>query len=167
MLDGHNDLPWEIRKYPASPGDLDAYDLRRRAPEPGVTDIPRLRAGGVGGQFWSVYVPGEGSAGRVVLQLEQLDLARRMIARYPDDLALCLSADEVDRAIGAGRIASLLGLEGGHVLEGSLGALRAYRDLGARYLTLTHNTSNEVGDSGTDAPRHGASPHSAAASWPR
>ena len=100
-------------------------------------------------------MPGEGGAGRAVLQLEQLDLARRMIARYPDELALCLTADEVDRAIGAGRIASLLGMEGGHVLEGSLGALRAYWDLGARYLTLTHNTSNEVGDSATDAPRHG------------
>ena len=155
VVDGHNDLPWEIRKHPAAPGDLEAYDLRQRAPEPGDTDIPRLRAGGVGGQFWSVYVPGEGSASRAVLQLEQLDLARRMIARYPDELELCLTADDVDRAMAAGRIASLLGMEGGHVLEGSLGALRAFWALGARYLTLTHNTSNEIGDSGTDVPRHG------------
>ena len=155
VMDGHNDLPWEIRKHPAAPGDLEAYDLRQRAPDPGDTDIPRLRAGGVGGQFWSVYVPGEGGAGRAVLQLEQLDLARRMVARYPDELELCLTADDVDRAMAAGRIASLLGMEGGHVLEGSLGALRAFWELGARYLTLTHNTSNEIGDSATDAPRHG------------
>ncbi len=155
VFDGHNDLPWEVRKYPAAPGDLDAYDLRVRAPEPGDTDIPRLRAGGVGGQFWSVYVPGEGATGRAVLQLEQLDLARRMVSRYPDALELCLTADDVDRAMAAGRIASLLGMEGGHVLEGSLGALRAFWELGARYLTLTHNTSNELGDSATGEAEHG------------
>ena len=155
MFDGHNDLPWAIRRYPAAPGDLDAYELRRRAPGDGHTDLPRLRAGGVGGQFWSVYVPGEGSAGRAVLQLEQLDLARRMVARYPDDLALCLTADDVDRSLAAGRIASLLGMEGGHVLEGSLAALRMFWELGARYLTLTHNTTNEVGDSASDDAQHG------------
>jgi membrane dipeptidase len=155
VFDGHNDLPWEIRKYPAAPGDLNAYDLRRRAPGKGQTDLPRLREGGVGGQFWSVYVPGEGGAGRAALQLEQIDLARRMIARYPDDLALCLTADEVDGALAEGRIASLLGMEGGHVLEGSLGALQTFWDLGARYLTLTHNTTNELADSATDAPQHG------------
>jgi membrane dipeptidase len=109
----------------------------------------------VGGQFWSVYVPGEGPGGRALLQLEQLDLARRLIRRYPDDLELCRTADEVDRAMNAGRIASLLGMEGGHVLEGSLGALRAFWELGARYLTLTHNTTNEIGDSATGDPRHG------------
>jgi membrane dipeptidase len=155
IFDGHNDLPWEIRKYQAAPGDLDAYDLRGPAPGDGDTDLPRLRAGGVGGQFWSVYVPGEGLAARAVLQLEQLDLARRMIAHYPDDLELCLTADQVEAAMAAGRIASLLGMEGGHVLEGSLGALRAFHALGARYLTLTHNTSNELGDSATDASLHG------------
>ena len=149
VLDGHNDLPWEIRKYKAAPGDLAAYDLHVRAPAKGQTDLPRLRAGGVGGQFWSVYVPGEGTSGRAVLQLEQLDLARRMIDRYPDDLAYCTTADEVDAAMGAGKIASLLGMEGGHVLEGSLGALRAFYALGARYLTLTHNQSNELADSAT------------------
>ena len=155
LIDGHNDLPWTIRKYPAAPGDLDAYDLHRRAPPPGQTDLPRLRAGGVGGQFWSVYVPGEGPGGRALLQLEQLDLARRLIQRYPDDLELCRTADEVERAMYAGRIASLLGMEGGHVLEGSLGALRAFWELGARYLTLTHNTTNEIGDAATAEPRHG------------
>ena len=155
LIDGHNDLPWTIRKYPAAPGDLDAYDLHRPAPPPGQTDLPRLRAGGVGGQFWSVYVPGEGPGGRALLQFEQLDLARRLIQRYPDELELCRTAEEVDRAMNAGRIASLLGMEGGHVLEGSLGALRAFWELGARYLTLTHNTTNEIGDSATGEPRHG------------
>lgn len=155
VLDGHNDLPWEIRKYPAAPGDLAAYDLTKRAPAKGQTDLPRLRAGGVGGQFWSVYVPGEGTSGRAVLQLEQLDLARRMIDRYPNDLAYCTTADDVDAAMAAGKIASLLGMEGGHVLEGSLGALRAFHTLGARYLTLTHNQSNELADSATGEARHG------------
>ncbi len=154
VLDGHNDLPWEIRKYKAAPGDLAAYDLHVRAPAKGQTDLPRLRAGGVGGQFWSVYVPGEGTSGRAVLQLEQLDLARRMIDRYPDDLAYCTTADEVEAAMGAGKIASLLGMEGGHVLEGSLGALRAFYALGARYLTLTHNQSNELADSATGEVLH-------------
>ena len=155
VVDGHNDLPWTIRKFAEAPGDLDAYDLRRDAPGTGQTDLRRLRAGGVGGQFWSVYVPGEGPASRALLQLEQLDLARRMVARYPDDLALCLTAGELEEALGSGRIGSLLGMEGGHVLEGSLGALRAFWELGARYLTLTHNPTNEIGDSATDQPRHG------------
>jgi len=155
VLDGHNDLPWEIRKYKAAPGDLGAYDLRTRAPAKGQTDLPRLRAGGVGGQFWSVYVPGEGTAGRAVMQLEQLDLARRMIDRYPEDLAYCATADEVDAALADGKIASLLGMEGGHVLEGSLGALRAFYALGARYLTLTHNQSNDLADSATGEVLHG------------
>lgn len=157
VLDGHNDLPWTIRKHAAATGaddDLATYDLYRAAPGKGQTDLPRLRAGGVGGQFWSVYVPGEGPASRAVIQLEQLDLARRMVARYPDDLALCLTAAEAEGAMAAGRIASLLGLEGGHVLEGSLGALRSFWDLGARYLTLTHNTSNELADSATGDARH-------------
>ncbi|HEX6139963.1 MAG TPA: dipeptidase [Candidatus Limnocylindria bacterium] len=154
LIDGHNDLPWAIRTSPQAEGDLDRYDLQH-APPPGQTDLPRLRVGGVGGQFWSVYVPGELGAGLVRMQLEQIDLARRMIAAHPDDLAPCWSADEVEAAFARGRIASLLGMEGGHVLEGSLGALRAFHLLGARYLTLTHNTSNDIADSATDAPRHG------------
>ena len=155
LIDGHNDLPWTIRKYRAAPGDIDAYDLRQTAPPPGQTDLPRLRAGGVGGQFWSVYVPGEGPGSRALLQLEQLDLAHRLIRHYPDDLALCRTAEDVDAAFGSGHIASLLGMEGGHVLEGSLGALRAFWELGARYLTLTHNTTNEIGDASSGEPRHG------------
>jgi len=153
LIDGHNDLPWAIRQDGDADGDPDRYDLA--AATPGHTDLARLRAGGVGAQFWSVYVPAETGGGYARMQLEQLDLARRMIARYPDDLALCRTADEVEAAFASGRIGSLLGMEGGHVLEGSLGALRAYRDLGAAYLTLTHNRNTEWADSATDEPAHG------------
>jgi membrane dipeptidase len=153
LVDGHNDLPWAIRQHTGGTGDLDAYDLRR--PTPGHTDLARLRAGGVGGQFWSVFVPAELGSGYARAQLEQIELARRMIERYPDDLAPCRTADEVEAAFAAGRIGSLLGIEGGHVLEGSLGALRAYRLLGVAYLTLTHNRANEWADSATDEPVHG------------
>ena len=132
---------------------MDAYDLRKRTP--GHTDLARLRRGGVGGQFWSVYVPAEMGTGYARLQLEQIDLARRMIAHYPRHLQLCWSAREVREAFDRGRIASLLGMEGGHVIENSLGALRAYRDLGARYLTLTHNQTHDWADSATDVARHG------------
>ena len=151
LIDGHNDLPWTIRQDAAS--DLTAYDLRRRTP--GDTDLERLRAGGIGGQFWSVFVPAEIGGGYARTQLEQLDLARRMIRRYPDDLALCTTADEVEAAFAGGRIGSMLGMEGGHVLESSLGALRAFREFGAAYLTLTHNRNTDWADSATDAPTHG------------
>ncbi|HEX6128539.1 MAG TPA: dipeptidase [Candidatus Limnocylindria bacterium] len=153
LIDGHNDLPWVIRTAPDADGDLARYDLRA-APPPGQTDLPRLRAGGVGGQFWSVYVPGEPGTGMTRMQLEQIDLARRIVAANPDDLELCWSADQVESAFASGGIGSLLGMEGGHALEGSLGALRAFHLLGARYMTLTHNTTNELADSATDAPRH-------------
>jgi membrane dipeptidase len=153
LIDGHNDLPWAIHTAEEAPDDLVAYDLRLRTP--GHTDLPRLRRGGVGGQYWSVYVPAEIGSGFARAQLEQIDLARRMIARYPRQLELCWSAREVREAFDRGRIASLLGLEGGHVIENSLGALRAYCDLGARYMTLTHNLSNDWADSATDAARHG------------
>jgi membrane dipeptidase len=152
LIDGHNDLPWAIRMA-EPPDDLEAYDLRRRTP--GHTDLARLRRGGVGGQFWSVYVPAEAGSGFARMQLEQIDLTRRLIARYPRHLELCWSAREVRDAFDRGRIASMIGMEGGHVIEGSLGALRAYAELGARYMTLTHNVSTEWADSATDAPRHG------------
>lgn len=152
LIDGHNDLPWAIRQFADAPGDLEAYDLRGRAP--GETDLPRLRAGGVAAQFWSVYVPAEIGRGYARAQLEQIDLARRMIDRHSEDLELCRTAADVERAFAAGRIGSLLGMEGGHVLEGSLGALRAFRQLGAAYLTLTHNRNTEWADSATDSPAH-------------
>ncbi len=154
LVDGHNDLPWAIRTSRTAPGDLEANDLRGRLP--GDTDLPRLREGGVGAQFWSVYVPAdEGAAGYARLQLEQIDLARRMIARYPEALGLALTADDILRERRRGRIASLLGIEGGHVIENSLGALRAYYDLGVRYMTLTHNATLDWADAAGDEPRHG------------
>jgi membrane dipeptidase len=158
LFDGHNDLPWEIRESKTAPRDVDAYDLRQAAA--GDTDLARLREGGLGAQFWSVYVPGEHggdprTAGYARMQLEQLDIARRLIARYPEALELALTAADVERARGRGRIASLLGMEGGHVLENSLGALRAYYDLGARYLTLTHNVTLDWADAATDEAKHG------------
>jgi len=153
VLDGHNDLPWAIRENESAPRDVLAYDLRSRTK--GDTDFERLREGGVGGQFWSVYVPADLPGGFARTQLEQIDIARRMIARYPDRMAFATTADEVERAMKEGRIASLLGLEGGHVIENSLGALRAYHDLGARYMTLTHGKTLDWADSATDAARHG------------
>jgi membrane dipeptidase len=154
LIDGHNDLPWAIREYAKAPRDAAAYDLRTRTP--GHTDLARLREGLVGGQFWSVYVPGEARAqGFAKLQLEQIDIARQVIARYPDRLELALTADQVERAFHRKRVASLLGMEGGHVLENSLGALRAYYDLGVRYLTLTHNVNLDWADSAAEPPRHG------------
>jgi membrane dipeptidase len=150
VIDGHNDLPWAIRESATAPRDVVAYDLRHTTP--GNTDLARLRQGFVGGQFWSVYVPPEPGAARS--QLEQIDIARRVIARYPDALAFATTADEVEHAIKQGRIASLLGMEGGHAIENSLGALRAYFDLGVRYMTLTHSQTLDWADSATDAPRH-------------
>jgi membrane dipeptidase len=153
VIDGHNDLPWAIREDSAAPGDVEAYDLRARTR--GATDLERLREGGVGGQFWSVYVPAELPGGFARVQLEQIDIARRMIARYPERLAFAGTVDEIERAMKEGRVASLLGIEGGHAIENSLGALRAYYDLGARYMTLTHGKTLDWADSATDAPRHG------------
>jgi membrane dipeptidase len=152
LVDGHNDLPWTIREDPRAPMDVEAYDLRR--PTPGETDLARLRQGMVGAQFWSVYVPGETRAGFAKVQLEQLDLARRMIAKYPEALELALSTSDIRRIRAEGKVASLLGMEGGHVLENSLGALRAYYDLGARYLTLTHNVTLDWADAALDTPKH-------------
>jgi membrane dipeptidase len=155
LVDGHNDLPWYIREeFKAAPRDVDAYDLRK--PTEGNTDIARLRQGMVGGQFWSVYVPGEvKDSGYARLQLEQIDIARRIFAKYPDVFAPAFTAADVRKAKAAGKIGSLLGMEGGHVLENSLGALRAYYDLGARYLTLTHNVTLDWADAASGEARHG------------
>ncbi len=156
LFDGHNDLPWEIREYEPAPGDIVAYDIRRRAPGEGQTDIPRLRAGGVGAVFWSVYVPPEAPGGFARMQLEQIDLARRIVNRYPDTFQLAGTAREIRAARRAGKIGSMLGIEGGHAIEDSLGALRAYYDLGVRYMTLTHNRHTSWGDSAMqDPPQHG------------
>src|SRR5687767_250902 len=156
LFDGHNDLPWAIRQYKAAPGDVDAYDLREKSPEGGQTDIPRLRAGGVGAVFWSVYTPGEAAGGFAKTQLEQIDIARRLIARYPDTFTLASTAADIRAANAAGKIGGMLGAEGGHSIEDSLALLRMYYDLGVRYMTLTHNNHTSWADSAMDAsPGHG------------
>ncbi|HEX6317085.1 MAG TPA: dipeptidase [Gemmatimonadaceae bacterium] len=155
LVDGHNDLPWYIRNdFTQAPLDVEAYDLRRSTP--GNTDLARLQRGMVGGQFWSVYVPGDyRDSGYARVQLEQIDIARRVIAKYPDVLQPALTAQDIWTAHAAGRIGSLLGMEGGHVIENSLGALRAYFDLGVRYMTLTHNVTLDWADAAVDTARHG------------
>jgi membrane dipeptidase len=153
LVDGHNDLPWAIRENKAAPGDVKAYDLRKTTP--GATDFPRLKLGGVGAQFWSVYIPGELSGGFARTQLEQIDIARRIIAMYPDKLQFATSVADIRAAHKAGKIASLLGMVGGHAIEDSLGALRAYYDLGVRYMTLTHNVNLSWADSNAQPPEHG------------
>jgi membrane dipeptidase len=151
LVDGHNDLPWEIRQNAG--GDLARIDPRRSNPAQ-HTDIPRLKAGAVGGVFWAAYVPSEfarGGAARVAM--EQIDLIHRMNAQSPD-LQLALTADDVERAHRSGKIASLIGIEGGHAIENSLGTLRQFHALGVRYLTLTHAATLDWADAATDSARH-------------
>ena len=153
LFDGHNDLPWAIREDASAPHDVGAYDLRRTTT--GHTDIARLRAGMVGAQFWSVYIPMESvDEGAARFQLEQIDIARQFIGKYPDVFEQGYTVSDVERIYGEGKVASVLGMEGGHAIENSLGALRAYFDLGARYMTLTHSGNNDWADSATDDPRH-------------
>ncbi len=151
LFDGHNDLPNAIHKFKDAPDDIVAYDLRVHAPGKGQTDIPRLREGRLGAQFWSVYIPPEAGQGFARMQLEQIDLARRVIARYPDTFQLAGTAADIRAAKAAGRIGSMLGIEGGHAIENSLGTLRAYYDLGVRYMTLTHNVHTDWADSAMDS----------------
>ena len=154
LIDGHNDLAWAIRESKTAPRDVDAYDLRQRTA--GHTDIARLREGMVGGQFWSVYIPGEiADSGFARVQMEQIDIARRMVEKYPEAFEWALTASDLRRAHKDGKIGSLLGLEGGHAIENSLGTLRAYYDLGARYLTLTHNVTTAWADAALDSAKHG------------
>jgi len=156
LFDGHNDLPWAIRAYKDAPGDVAAYDLRKHAPGKGQTDIPRLREGRVGAQFWSVYTPPEAEGHFARTQLEQIDIARRVIARYPDTFQLASTAADIRAAKKAGRIGSMLGLEGGHAIEDSLAVLRMYYDLGVRYMTLTHNRHTNWADAALqDPPAYG------------
>jgi membrane dipeptidase len=148
VVDGHNDLPWELRQRAGGP----PIDLTVDQSGIGLhTDLPRFRAGGVGAQFWSVYVPST-FANPVTATLEQIDLVRGLVARYPDHLMLATSADEMEHARETGRIASLIGMEGGQSIDSSLGALRMMHALGARYLTLTHFHNTPWADSATDEP---------------
>ncbi|WP_336321294.1 dipeptidase [Streptomyces lavendofoliae] len=151
VVDGHNDLPWALRQYAGY--DLDRLDVAADQTGRLHTDIPRLRAGGVGAQFWSVYVR-TGMAGddAVSATLEQIDCVDRLLARHPADLAPALTADDMEAARASGRIASLKGAEGGHSINNSMATLRALYALGVRYMTLTHNDNVPWADSATDAP---------------
>jgi membrane dipeptidase len=154
LVDGHNDLPWAVRQYEAAPHDVVAYDLRTRTP--GHTDIERLRQGMVGAQFWSVYIPHNAiEEGAAKTQLEQIDIAHQIIQRYPDVFELALTSADAERIFRSGRIASMLGMEGGHAIENSLGALRAFYDLGVRYMTLTHSANIDWADSCCALREHG------------
>jgi len=155
VFDGHNDLAWALRKRTGY--DLSVLDIGLDQRASGLhTDLPRLRAGGVGAQFWSVYVPCslDGDAA-VIATLEQIDFVHTMVRRYPDRLAPARSASDVERARETGKVASLLGMEGGHSIASSLGTLRMMYALGARYLTLTHVKNTPWADSATDEPKVG------------
>jgi membrane dipeptidase len=154
LVDGHNDMPWEIRKQGSS--DFSKMDIAK--PQPSLqTDIPRLREGGVGAQFWSVWVPVDlGYKGQALATtLEQIELVKLMLDRYPETFGLALSTDDIERIHVSGRIASLIGVEGGHCIEESLSTLRKLYDLGARYMTLTHTDTLSWADAGTDEARSG------------
>jgi membrane dipeptidase len=158
LIDGHNDLPWALRNLARQHGGhASQVVFNLEAPAGDLhTDLPRLAAGGIGAQFWSVYVPAPlAGDGAVTAVLEQIDLARRMIVRYPEAFGIALTADDVEQVFASGRVASLLGAEGGHAIAGSLGVLRALYALGVRYLTLTHNANVGWADSATDEPKAG------------
>ena len=156
LIDGHNDLPWAIRGSEIAPHDVEAdvHDLRQRTSF--HTDIERLRSGMVGAQFWSVYIPFEATEeGAAKVQLEQIDIAHQIINKYPDVFELALDASDIQRVFGNQKIASMLGIEGGHAIENSLGALRAFHRMGVRYMTLTHNGTLDWADAANDEQRHG------------
>lgn len=165
VMDGHNDLPWRIREDTVHPHDVEAYDLHQRTP--GHTDLGRMKAGHLGAQFWSVYIPGEANdpiykpkgavastPGYARVQLEQIDIARRVIDKYPE-LEWAPSADAVRASMKRGKVGSLLGMEGGHAIENSLALLREYYARGARYMTLTHNVTLDWADAALDTAKHG------------
>lgn len=154
LIDGHNDLPWELREKADS--SFEKLDVSR--PQPKLhTDLLRLRKGGMGGVFWSAYVPADTVRTGNSLQqtLEQIDLIHRLVRRYPQDLELALTADDIERIHAQGKIASLIGIEGGHSIQNSLGVLRQLYAMGARYMTLTHSDTLDWADSATDEPKHG------------
>ena len=157
LIDGHNDVPWQFRSRVDNQMEKLDFAKSTKGLKPTMhTDIPRMRAGLVGGQFWSVYVPSRLEPAEAVrMTLEQLDVVHQMVARYPDDLQLALTARQILEAHHDGKIASLIGVEGGHSIGNSLGVLRMFYDLGARYLTLTHWSNTDWADAATDAPEHG------------
>jgi membrane dipeptidase len=154
LIDGHNDYPWALRDL--DPGrDLDKADMTKPVPKL-MTDIPRLRQGGVGGQFWSVYTPStmmDKEATRVTI--EQIDTVHRMTKKWGETFQLALTADDVERGFKNGKISSMIGMEGGHSIDNSLPTLRMFYALGARYMTLTHNGNLRWADAAADKPAHG------------
>ncbi|MCA9217374.1 MAG: dipeptidase [Planctomycetales bacterium] len=154
LVDGHNDLPWAFREM-GTPS-FDKVDIAKSQPKL-HTDIPRLREGGVKAQFWSVYVPSSTRLTGESLQatLEQIEFVHNMVKQYPDTFSLCLTMDDVDQAIADGKIASMIGMEGGHSIENSISVLRRLYSLGARYMTLTHSATLDWADSATDEAKHG------------
>ena len=161
LIDGHNDLPWEIRTREEKVDlNIDHSRLPRPAGVPTdwvglMTDIPRLRAGHVGGQFWSVWIPATTTGAEAIkTTIEEIDIVREMTAQYPQALQMAYTADEIVRMHKAGRIASLIGIEGGHQIGNSMAALRQFYTLGARYMTLTHSLNNDWADSATANPEH-------------
>lgn len=161
VVDGHNDLPWELRTEVRKTGQgFHTIDLLKNQKQ-FHTDIPRLRAGNVGCQFWSAYVPVSLTKQNTAVKatLEQIDLIHRMVARYPNDFEFARTADDIERIHKAGKIASLIGVEGGHCIDNSLELLRNFRRLGVAYMTLTHSENTDWADSCTDTPKsHGLSP---------
>ncbi|HEX8574069.1 MAG TPA: dipeptidase [Allosphingosinicella sp.] len=156
LIDGHNDLPWEIRdKYDFWRKPLDLRADTSRLDNPLQTDLPRMKRGGMGAQFWSVWIPNERKGDEAIrVTLEQIDIVHLMVERYPAQLEMASTAADIRRIHKAGRIASLIGIEGGHQIGNSPAALRRFHALGARYMTLTHSKNNDWADSATDDPRH-------------
>ncbi len=153
LVDGHNDLPWAMRELGSSFAKVDI-----RLPQPKLhTDIPRIREGGLKAQFWSVYVPASTDlSGNALLQtMEQIDLVHEMVDRYPDVFEMVRTADDIERIVKSGKIASMIGVEGGYSIQNSLAVLQKLYDRGTRYMTLTHSKTLSWADSATDAPRHG------------
>lgn len=161
VIDGHNDLPWEIRSQFGNVGNVDlaadTSNLRSKAGDDVhlMTDIPRARKGHLGAQFWSVWIPTSVTGPEAVqMTLEQIDIVRTMVAKYPKDFEMASTADDIQRIEKSGRIASLIGVEGGHQINNSLPVLRDYYALGVRYMTLTHGKNTDWADSATDKPAH-------------